>query len=98
MVEADRLPERDANGYVWHPDIPEPPTDDEEAELAPAIEALGFDVASVFFSDDASVDASSPDASAWLPTPPIGDGWQLIAIFDTEDMPVATFVRAHHEN
>ena len=62
--------------------------------------ALGFDAAAVAMEDDApelsddwsgSEDITAP--ARWAPTPPAGEGWMLVAKYDTEDGPHAMFVR-----
>lgn len=38
-------------------------------------------------------DLGEPNCSDWEPEPPAGEGWRLVAIWDTEDGPQAMFVR-----
>lgn len=98
MFEPKNLPPPDENGFFLHPDIP----DTEEGEsLRARCAALGFDCSFVSLDADAPeelVDAyfeeALTDAAArWTPTPPAGEGWQLVAKFDHEDGPYAMFVR-----
>jgi hypothetical protein len=70
-------------------------------DLGPQLRALGWASTTVCFESDASDEArarydegNSPDCSYWTPTPPEGAGWLLAAIYDTEDGPVALYVRS----
>ena len=97
MFEPAKLPAPDEMGFFFHPDIPgEEETDDVHA----LCKALGFDAAAVAMEDDApelsddwseSEDITAP--TRWTPTPPAGEGWMLVAKYDTEDGPHAMFVR-----
>lgn len=42
---------------------------------------------------DAYFDEGNPDCSKWEPSKPIGDGWFIFSIHDTEDGPVCVWVR-----
>jgi hypothetical protein len=97
--EAARLPARDENGHVQHPDMDGIGWD--EFDMGPQLRALGWASTTVCFESDASDEArarydegNSPDCSYWTPTPPEGAGWLLAAIYDTEDGPVALYVRS----
>jgi hypothetical protein len=97
MFEQRRLPQPDEMGFFFHPDIPGKDESDNVRELC---KALGFDVAVVDMEGDNEqlADAWHEDedltaATRWTPTPPNGEGWALIAKFDTEDGPHAMFVR-----
>lgn len=98
MFDLKQLPEPDDCGQFWHPDIP----DDEGMTFAAFREFClqnGFDAICIELEDSDQEDAvkqyfedGDPDAmKVWNPTAP--DGWGLIAKFDTEDGPVAWFVR-----
>lgn len=96
--EVARLGMRDENGHVQHPDMDGIGWD--EFDMGPQLRAIGWHTKTVSFESDASDEArarydegNSPDCSYWTPTPPQGDGWLLAAIYDTEDGPVALFVR-----
>lgn len=96
--EAARLPARDENGHVQHPDMEGIGWD--EFDMQPQLRAIGWASTAVSFESDASDEAqarydegNSPDCSYWTPSRPAGDGWLLAAIYDTEDGPVAMFVR-----
>lgn len=43
-------------------------------------------------------ESNDPDVSDWTPTPPEGEGWMLIAIYDTETVPCAAFARPGQES
>jgi len=97
--EASRLPARDSDGHVQHPDMEGIGWD--EFDMGPQLRALGWHSTTVSFESDASDEAqaryeegNSPDCSYWTPSRPEGEGWLLAAIYDTEDGPVALYVRA----
>lgn len=97
MFEPEKLPPPDEYGFFVHPDIP----DDEDSDDVRALYlALGFDAACVGMEYDApgcldeyvdDEDMTAP--TRWTPTPPKGEGWMLVAKYDTEDGPYAMFVR-----
>lgn len=96
--DAARLPARDEDGHVQHPDMDGIGWD--EFNMGPQLRALGWQSTTVCFESDADDatqarydEGNSPDCSYWTPTPPKGTGWLLAAIYDTEDGPVALFVR-----
>ncbi|WP_405126733.1 hypothetical protein [Ralstonia pseudosolanacearum] len=89
---------RDAEGWLTHPALP---AVDEDVNCRQLLEAFGIET----FMRDMETDADEatvkryftdghPDCSDWTPTPPEGDGWRLLEIFDTEDGPHALFGRA----
>lgn len=92
--------ERDAYGFWTHPDYPEW---DESTLLSTVndwFEGQGLERATVLFEYDAPQDLQDdylengePDYSKWQPTPPQGDGWFMLSIFDTEDGPVCIWGR-----
>lgn len=97
MFEPEKLPAPDEMGFFFHPDIP---GEEESDDVKALFRAMGFEAAAVFMSDD------EPDlydewneteeltaALRWVPMPPNGDGWIIVAKFDTEDGPCAMFVR-----
>lgn len=93
----ERTPPRDEYGMFWHPDLPEC---GEGESIIPLLLAQGFDGAVVAgegeFPEEAiedGHDAYWAAMRAWTPTPPHGDGWLLVAIYDHEDGPHALFVR-----
>lgn len=88
--------QRDADGYYSHPALP---CADEDVNYARLMEAFGLELGWVSMDSQAGdlyeqmVEDSSPDCSAWTPTPPSGEGWVLISIHDTEDGPYAWYAR-----
>ena len=96
LYASDRTPNRDEYGCFYHPDIPS--WDDEREEsIAPLLKAQGFDLQCVTgdFSDEAMEEGGErywQEMRSWNPEPN-GDGWRLVAIYDTEDGPYAMFVK-----
>jgi hypothetical protein len=97
MFKLEKLPAPDEMGFFHHPDIP---GEDESDDVKALCREMGFDAKGVDMESDAP-DLSDRygddgDVSAvfdWNPTPPKGDGWMLVAKFDTEDGPHAMFVK-----
>lgn len=95
-----RAIERDAQGLGEHPDLP---WLDEGMNPPKFFEALGLQLAGVSAQDQLDVDAYDAMAgnydakefnfSAWAPASPEGAGWCLVSIHDTEDGPVAWWLR-----
>ncbi|WP_240049383.1 hypothetical protein [Burkholderia thailandensis] len=94
---APREIQRDDQGWLTHPALP---LCDEDVRVDRLLEAFGIE--SAFVSMESDVDAESyeqyhehadADCSAWTPTPPDGDGWVLLEIYDTEDGPYAQYAR-----
>lgn len=87
---------RDDYGHVWHPALP---ILDEGCSLTLLLEALGFVTAIVYMEADCADEdlldrvAEGESCLAWTPTPPTGDGWNLVLIEETEDGPLAAFIR-----
>lgn len=101
--DASRLPARDADGHVQHPDMDG--IGEEEFDFGPQLRAIGWESTTTSFEHDADAamrerydEQNSPDCSYWTPTPPTGEGWLLAAIYDTEDGPVALYVRKAAES
>jgi hypothetical protein len=93
----ERLGARDVNGHLQHPDMDGIGFD--EFDMGPQLRAIGWCSTTVSFESDSTqeqcdryFDGNSPDCSYWTPTPP-DHSWLLAAIYDTEDGPVAMFVR-----
>jgi hypothetical protein len=91
---------RDENGWLWHPDYP---VCDEGTRADRFLEAFGIEPAFVSMESDNPDFAERwheeglTDCSAWTPTPPAGDGWLLLEVYDTEDGPCAMFGRDRYE-
>lgn len=90
-----RAPERDEMGFGNHPELP---SLDEGMMPRSFFAALGLELAHTSAEDQLDGDVLGAMSEAvnwtdWLPTPPHGDGWKLVSIFDTEDGPVAWWLR-----
>ncbi|MBR8443273.1 hypothetical protein KDW23_01000 [Burkholderia cenocepacia] len=88
---------RDQDGMLSHPAVPYL---DEDVNYETFFAAFGIEAAFIHMEDDVDCDtydryfaSNSPDCSMWTPSTPQGDGWLLLEIYDTEDGPVALFVR-----
>ncbi|MTI73312.1 MAG: hypothetical protein FH747_06580 [Stenotrophomonas sp.] len=96
LYAPERAPNRDEYGCFYHPDIPS--WDDEREEsIAPLLKAQGFDLQCVpgDFSDEAMEEGGErywQEMREWNPEPE-GDGWRLVAIYDTEYGPYSMFVK-----
>jgi hypothetical protein len=98
MFEIERLPAPDNMGFFFHPDIP---GNDESDDVVALCKQIGFQAAFVSMDSDAPDDVIdaygngdiAACSAAWTPTKPDGDGWLLVAKYDTEDGLVAMFVR-----
>lgn len=97
MFEPAKLPAPDDMGFFCHPDVP---GEEESDDVKALCLAFGFDATAVAMEYDApeladawikAEDMTAP--TRWTPTPPKGDGWILVAKYDTEDGPHAMFVR-----
>lgn len=92
MIEPAEI-DRDELGYWWHPALPEDV--EEDFDLEAYVQEQGMETLLIRLdSDDTNpvwitYDEGVPDVSAWEPTPPEGEGWFLLAIFDTEIGPSA---------
>ena len=98
LFDPDRMPYRDAYGFVSHPDL-DLFTNESAVYDEDALARSGFALAALSSQDDtpelmAAYEGHDEHAMArWEPTPPAGDGWRLVAIYDTEAGPLAHFVR-----
>ena len=86
---------RDDMGCGYHPALP---TLDEGMNPKQLFEALGIQLAGSMADGEMDMDAyhamvEATDYNVWTPEPPAGDGWVLVAIFDTEDGPAAWWMR-----
>jgi hypothetical protein len=96
------MPPRDKDGMCCHPDIDDRwNMDDDEQRFDPAkFAAAGWAIAFIWFESDGTeeeldryCDAGDADISYWTPSSPPGAGWMLCGVWDTEDMPVAFYVK-----
>lgn len=91
---------RDENGWLTHPDYP---VCDEGTRADKFLEAFGIETRFRSMESDLPDFAERwhedglTDCSEWTPTPPEGDGWLLLEIYDTEDGPYAMFGRDKYE-
>lgn len=97
LFDPARLPPRDECGSFHHPDLDkfEHPKDCEALD-GKAIEAAGFDLRVIYWDyedpDDYEEHREKDDVCAhWQPEVP--EGWQMIALYDTEEGPAALMVR-----
>ena len=88
---------RDADGWLIHPALP---ICDEGVRYDTFLAAFGIETYFCPMDGDAPADVveryfdqENANCSSWNPTPPEGDGWVLLEIFDTEDGPLAVFAR-----
>ena len=79
---------RNADGEYHHPDMPLFYEGDETNYKA-WLDAQGLSMQMVWMEADGAPSV----VTDWQPTSPDGDGWFVLAIFDTEDGPVAHFAR-----
>jgi hypothetical protein len=88
---------RDADGWLDHPALP---VCDESVRFDELLSAFGMET--YFRAMDGDVSPEEYDryydeqggCAGWTPAPPDGDGWRLLAVYDTEDGPNAMFARA----
>ncbi|CFK42777.1 gp41 [Burkholderia pseudomallei] len=88
---------RDQDGMLSHPAVPYL---DEDVNYETFFAAFGIEATFIHMEDDVDCDtydryfaSNSPDCCTWTPSSPQGDGWMLLEIYDTEDGPVALYVR-----
>ncbi len=91
---------RDADGWLSHPAMP---ICDEGVRYDKFLSAFGMQAHFCAMDGDAPPDAveryfngegaEQGNCRSWTPTPPEGDGWVLLEIYDTEDGPHAVFAR-----
>lgn len=97
MFEIEKLPPPDNMGFFFHPDIP---GEEESDDVKQMCKDLGFDsyFVALEYDDPILFDAwgEEEDYDAplrWEPTKPDGEGWLLVAKYDTEDGPYSMFVK-----
>jgi hypothetical protein len=100
LFAASALPPRDEVGSVEHPDLSSFSTDqDGEGYINLAdLKAAGWEYHIIAMEQDGSeadqkryFDEGDPDFSQWCPATP--DGWQLAGMWETDDGPIAFYVR-----
>jgi hypothetical protein len=93
-VLAPREIKRDVDGWLSHPALP---VCDEDVRVDKLLDAFGVETDFVSMEIDAphliDDDTGDIDCASWNPTPPVGDGWMLLEIYDTEDGAYALFGR-----
>lgn len=101
LFDPSRLPERDADGTVIHPDFELYEAED-GAVMTSKFAAADWENRGVLASEQrefcyddetAEVESETGCFALWQPTPPDGDGWLLAAIYETENGPQAMFAR-----
>ncbi|GKX40320.1 hypothetical protein SOASR014_40590 [Pectobacterium carotovorum subsp. carotovorum] len=95
--------ERDECGYWTHPDYAalfgerESVSRDEFKSLMDSVGVISHLIEMEYDAPvevaDAYFEGGSADISAWQPTKPKGDGWFIGSIHDTEDGPVAVWLK-----
>lgn len=108
LFDQSRMPEPDDMGFACHPDLDlllrsesDDPVNDENAYLdEKKLREAGFEDHYVEFDGDCEDEAirasyfdSGDGVVGWAPSKPDGDGWQLVAVYDTENGPYAMYVR-----
>lgn len=104
MLNQARMPARDEEGYVQHPDLDlllEEPAEDMTVDSDTPIDetkvrAAGFEPAYISMPVDHPASRDYLEFGTcidWEPDAPEGDGWRLVAVYDTDDGPAAMFVR-----
>jgi hypothetical protein len=87
---------RDDDGYLTHPALP---LCDEDVTADRLLAAFGLETRFVSMESDHDNEQDIIDAhetggcTKWTPTQPVGEGWVLLEIYDTEDGPYAMFAR-----
>lgn len=109
LFNPERMPSRNSeDGQAIHPDIfrrewyAEDPANGDALVISERLRAAGWETTSTeippeLIEDGDGVPLQGDDyyraVVAWQPSQPHGDGWQLVAVYDSEDGPCATFVR-----
>lgn len=88
---------RDSEGHWMHPAFPHGAAP-EECSLAPVFKGLGLEYHGCVMQDtdtpqEIQDECGDGDCSKWVPEPPAGEGWFLVAIHETEDGPAALWAR-----
>nr|WP_298118252.1 hypothetical protein [uncultured Pseudomonas sp.] len=88
---------RDEYGHWTHPAWPE---SDDEMIPRSWFTFHGLEIGIVEFENDAPeelteayFESGEPDCTKWEPSKPVGDGWFVFSIHDTDDGPICVWVR-----
>lgn len=101
IFDQSAMPSRNAEGFVFHPDLDDrwhhPVLGEEFMDTLKLAEA-GFAWTWRDMEDDVSEEdfvaaCDACDCTSWTPPDLSKDGWKLVAIYDTEDGPRAFYVR-----
>jgi hypothetical protein len=100
MIEHGNIEvKRDKSGMWLHPAFPWNIVK-EDTDIRPDLKKWGYKGCFRTLDNDAPDEiveryakSNDPDCSYWTPTKPDGDGWILGAIYDTEDSPVALWLK-----
>lgn len=97
LFNPDRMPPRDAYGHHFHPDLDQFSDGDEGPMRRADLQAADWELSWLYLENDVSADAindrcaeGDPNVSDWNPE---REGWYRAGIWDTEDGPIAAFVR-----
>lgn len=87
--------DRDEMGFGEHRELP---VLDEGMKPGAFFDALGIELKYTMAEDDLTLEAheamnDASNWSGWTPRAPDGEGWKLVAIFDTEDGQAAWWLR-----
>lgn len=98
--DPDRQPSRDKFGFTFHPDL-DLFTEDGYYDASAVLRA-GFDFCQLMLESDnpALLHRYYEDPFAlanWQPEPPNSQGWRLVGLYDTDDNPVAVFIRPRQQ-
>ncbi|MCD9097078.1 hypothetical protein [Luteimonas fraxinea] len=84
LFDSARLPARDADGRLTHPDFSLVVFVEDEVDVAPFFNGAGLELRSVAHECPED-DHDGVDLSWVTPEAPGGDGWRLVSIHDNED-------------
>lgn len=84
LFDPSRLPARDEDGRVTHPDYSIVVTTDDEVDVTPFFTAHGLELRAV--GEEFPENCAHDSSLFWFtPEPPAGEGWRLVSIYDNED-------------
>lgn len=83
LFDPQRLPARDADGYVSHPDFERVVTTEDECDITPFFTAAGLEIRGI---TEEFPEGTDGDRVHWFsPAPPSGGDWRLVYINTNED-------------